>query len=215
MPSPTTTGHALLSLIALRPNWSTYELAGQVVRNLRFLWPRAESRVYDEARTLVRKGLLHSRHVGTGRRPRTVYTISETGQHELDSWLATPSSSIRLQSDGLLRILVGRLATTTQLLNAVHQVRQDADTLFAQGRLTGEEYLAGTAPFQDDVAYRALVFDFLFHYARMLQDWADRTETVIAGWADQPPDTQAAIEHIRTLVDELPPATNATPQPGQ
>ena len=43
MPSPTTTGHALLSLIALRPNWSTYELAGQVVRNLRFLWPRAGS----------------------------------------------------------------------------------------------------------------------------------------------------------------------------
>ena len=146
MPSPTTTGHALLSLIALRPNWSTYELAGQVARNLRFLWPRAESRVYDEARTLVRKGLVHSRHAGTGRRPRTVYTISEAGQQELDSWLATPSGSIRLQSDGLLRILVGRLATTTQLLNAVDQIRQDADTLFAQGRLTGEEYLAGTAP---------------------------------------------------------------------
>ena len=129
------------------------------------------------------------------------------GQQELDSWLATPSGSIRLQSDGLLRILVGRLATTTQLLNAVHQIRQDADTLFAQGRLTGEEYLTGTAPFQDDVAYRALVFDFLFHYARMLQDWADRTETVITGWADQPPDTPAALEHIRALVDQIPPTT--------
>ena len=209
MPSQTTTGHALLSLIALRPNWSTYELVGQVARNLRFLWPRAESRVYDEARTLVRKGLLHSQPAGTGRRPRTVYTISEAGQQELNSWLAAPSGSIRLQSDGLLRILVGRLATTTQLLDAVNQIRQDAETLFDQGRLTGEEYLAGTAPFQDDVAYRALVYDFLFHYARILHDWADRTETVLTGWADHLPDTPAAIEHIRTLVDQLPP-TNPT-----
>jgi hypothetical protein len=101
--------------------------------------------------------------------------------------------------------LFGRLATTAQLLNAVRQVRSDADALFAQGRRTGEEYVCGTAPFQDDVAYRALVFDFLFHHAQMLHEWADRSETVIAGWTDCEPDAVGAVERIRALVDRLPP----------
>ena len=214
MPAATTTGHALLSLIALRPNWSTYELTVQVHRNLRLLWPRAESRIYDEAKTLVRKGFLHARRQGNGRRPRTVYTISEAGRAELDNWLATPAEPIRLQSSALLRVLFGRLSTTSQLLNAVDQIRKDADSLFALGRLAGEEYLAGTATFQDDVAYRALVFDFLFHHAKMLQDWAHRAETTIADWANHEADAgPAGIERIRGLLDQLPKPTNPTPQP--
>jgi hypothetical protein len=38
----TTTSYAILGLLAIRP-WSTYELARQMQRDLRFVWPRAES----------------------------------------------------------------------------------------------------------------------------------------------------------------------------
>src|SRR6476659_2341614 len=122
----TTTGHALLGLIALRPRWSTYELAGQVTRSLRLLWPRAESRVYDEAKALVRRGLLQADAEGKGRRPRPGYTISDSGRDELAGWLATPTSVTRLQSDALLRILLGRLGTKAQLRQAISQIHQDA-----------------------------------------------------------------------------------------
>src|SRR6476660_1753416 len=128
MPSTTTTtGHALLGLIALRPRWSTYELAGQVTRSLRLLWPRAESRVYDEAKALVRRGLLQAASEGKGRRPRTVYTISETGRAELAGWLASPVGATRLQSDALLRVLLGRLGTKAELLEAINQIHLDAE----------------------------------------------------------------------------------------
>ena len=53
MPRRTTTASALLGLLALRPAWPVYELTKQLRRNMRFFWPRAESRIYDEARQLV------------------------------------------------------------------------------------------------------------------------------------------------------------------
>jgi hypothetical protein len=110
---------------------------------------------------------------------------------------------------------VGRLATREQLLAAVHQVRADADHMVAQGRVVAAEYLQGIAPFQDDVAYRSLVYDFLFHHARMLTDWADRAETTISSWGgavDRQAD-DAALARIAVLVADLPPIESDVPDP--
>jgi PadR family transcriptional regulator AphA len=207
VPRSSATAHALLSLIALRPRWSTYELTGQVTRALRFLLPRAESRLYDEARALARRGLVLAEDESAGQRPRTVYTLTDEGRAELAAWLAAPATPTRLQSEALLRVLVGRLATTGQLLAAVRQMRADAEQLADEGRAVAAEYLAGDAPFQDDVVYRALVFDFLFHHAQTMRAWADRAEAVIGSWADRPdaPASAAALARIRSLAEQFPP----------
>jgi PadR family transcriptional regulator, regulatory protein AphA len=210
MPRSSTTAHALLSLIALRPRWSTYELTGQVTRALQFLLPRAESRVYDEARALARRGLVRAEDDTGGRRPRTVYSLTDQGRAELDEWLAGPVAPTRLQSEALLRVLVGRLASTQQLLAAVRRLRADAEGAFEQGRAVAAEYLAGVAPFQEDVAYRALVFDFLFHHAGAMAAWAERAEAAISSW-DGVPDEHAgdaALARIRALIGQFPPATS-------
>ena len=65
-----TTSYAMLGMLAIRP-WSTYELAKQIRRNLRFFWPRAESGLYDEPKNLVEHGLALSERSLVGRRPRT------------------------------------------------------------------------------------------------------------------------------------------------
>jgi|SRR3954447_25528011 PadR family transcriptional regulator AphA len=207
MPRTSATGSALLSLIALRPGWSTYELAGQVTRALRFLLPRAESRVYSEAKALAQRGLVRADDESNGQRPRTVYSITEEGREALHRWLAGPVAPTRLECEALLRLLAGRLATTSQLIDAVNQVRADADVIIEQGRTVAVEYLDGTAPFQDDVVYRALVFDFLFYHAGTLRTWADRAQATIESWHD-PIDqeaTEAALARIRELVSLLPP----------
>jgi DNA-binding PadR family transcriptional regulator len=207
VPRSSTTAHALLSLIALRPRWSTYELTGQVTRALRFLLPRAESRLYDEARALARRGLVRAEDESAGQRPRTVYTLTDEGRAELEAWLAAPVTPTRLQSEALLRVLVGRLTTPGQLLTAVRQMRADAEQLADEGRAVAAEYLGGEAPFQDDVVYRALVFDFLFHHADTMRAWADRAEAVIDTWAGSPDASAsaAALARIRALAEQFPP----------
>jgi hypothetical protein len=54
--APTTTHYALLGLLAIRP-WPAYELVGQSQRVLGFLWPWAESKVYESVKRLTALGL--------------------------------------------------------------------------------------------------------------------------------------------------------------
>ena len=190
----------MLGLLALRPSWSTWELTKQLRRNMRFFWPRVESRIYDEARTLVTRGLARDRRTYTGRRPRTTYTITASGKRELQRWLATPPKATSLECEPLLRVFLGDLGTEEQLLVAVEQVRADADAILDVGRLVGVEYLAGTAPFQDQVHVRSLVFDFLSSHALMLRSWADRAESEIRAWAASSDEQRA--ERARSAIAE-------------
>jgi len=75
------------------------------------------------------------------------------------------------------------------------------------GRVVGAEYLAGTAPFQDQIHARALVFDFLSHHALVLRDWADRAEIVLSAWERTAPRTRAraARNVIAQILDRYPP----------
>lgn len=203
-----TTGNAILGLLALRPSWSTWEITQQLRRNMRFFWPRAESRIYDEARALVERGLATSTVAHTGRRSRTIYTITAAGRRHLTKWHATPPRPTSLECEPVLRILLGRLASLDSLHASVAQVRADADSVLGVGRLVAAEYAAGTAPFQDDVAYRSLVFDFLSSYAITLRDWADRADAALDEMASQTPEQAAEAGRGRVAVaaSRLPPA---------
>jgi DNA-binding PadR family transcriptional regulator len=203
-----TTANAILGLLALRPEWSTWELTKQLRRNMRFFWPRAESQIYEEAKGLVTKGLAKDRQSFTGRRARTSYAITARGRKQLRDWLASPPKPTALECEPLLRVFLGGLGTDDQLRAALAQVRSDAHAILEVGRVVGAEYLAGTAPFQDQVHTRSLVFDFLSHHALMLLDWADRAETTVAAWSTQTGDARqrAALERIRDTLALYPAA---------
>jgi DNA-binding PadR family transcriptional regulator len=166
-------------MLALRPTWSTWELTTQLRRNMRFFWPRAESRIYDEARALVDRGLATSSVSYVGRRQRTSYRITAAGRRQLRAWVAAPPRPTTLECEPVLRLLLGRLSTQEQLHAAVAQVRADGEAILDVGRTVAAEYAAGTAPFQGDVAYRSLVFDFLSNHALMLIAWADRADAAL------------------------------------
>lgn len=186
-----TTSNALLGLLALRPTWATYAITKQLSRNLRFFWPRAESRIYDEANQLVVRGLAQATEERFGQRTRNIYSITRAGRQVLKEWLATRPSPTRLECEPLLRIFLADFCTQEQLFNALNQVKEDADAIMAVGQEVGPEYLQGIAPFQDQVHTRALVFDFLWNHAKMLRDWAERTEGVISDWEHLLPEERA------------------------
>jgi len=177
-----TTANALLGLLALRPSWTTWELTKQLRRNLRFFWPRAESRIYAEARQLQRRGLATAERGFTGRRPRTVYAITDAGRRAVAEWLATPPKPISLEAEPVLRVVLSDLGSREQVYVALNQLRADASAILDVGRVVASEYIGGTAPFQDQVHVRALLFDFLSHFAMTLLDWADRTEDQVRRW---------------------------------
>lgn len=211
-----TTANALLGLLALRPSWPIYELTRQLRRNMRFFWPRAESRIYDEAKALVDRGLATAETAIASGRRRTTYAITDRGRAALRAWLSSSPRPSSLESEPLLRILLLELADRAQADRALDQVLADADAILDVGRIVGAEYLAGTAPFQDQVHIRALVFDFLTHHALMLRDWAERTRATIDAWPDLDTGARSAAAQlaIAQILDSYPPADGTAPAPG-
>ena len=102
----TTTSYAVLGLLAIRP-WTTYELAKQVQRSLRWFWPRAERKLYDEPKRLAADGLATATREHTGKRgaapstpsPRPAAPLCATGSASRRS----PDHRVRGHGQGLLR----------------------------------------------------------------------------------------------------------------
>src|ERR671933_56370 len=97
----TTTSYAILGLLAVRP-WSTYELTRQMDRSLGRFGPRAESKLYEEPKKLAAQGLAVAAPEQVGRRPRTVWSITDEGQRAPNSAqtvFPVPWSSTHQRSD--------------------------------------------------------------------------------------------------------------------
>jgi PadR family transcriptional regulator, regulatory protein AphA len=121
----TTTSYAVLAQVAVRP-WSTYELAQQRVRYFRYVWPRAESAIYREAKRLSSMGLIEGKKEYTGKRARTVYSITREGKEVLREWLGTPISPFSMDFEAMLHLFVAPLGTKDDIIGTLNQVRADA-----------------------------------------------------------------------------------------
>jgi PadR family transcriptional regulator AphA len=186
-PTLTTTSYAVLAQLAVRP-WSTYELAQQRVRYFRYVWPRAESAIYREVKRLAAMGLVAARREYVGRRPRTVYSITDAGRQVLRQWLDTPVSPFAMDFEAMIRLFIAPLGTKEQLVTTLVQVRRDAQDMLAFGGAVKQEFLEGRAVLQDQVHIRALAVDFFISLLNTVDGWAERTLAEIEGWEDLSPD---------------------------
>lgn len=202
----TTTSYAVLAQVGVRP-WSTYELAQQRVRYLRYVWPRAESAIYREAKRLAAMGLIEGEKEYTGKRSRTVYSITEDGKEALREWLGTPVSPFSMDFEAILRVHIAPLGTKEDLINTLKQVHADAQEMLNFGGEVKQEFIDGINPTQDQVYIRALPVDFFISHLRTVEAWAERTLAEVETWDDLLPSkekNERALEKIRRLPIDTP-----------
>src|SRR5438132_14391842 len=99
---PSASASAILGLLASRAR-SGYELAREMDQTLRFVWPRATSKLFEAPKLLVERGLATARGEHVGRRPRTVYTITPDGRRAVTAWLRTSPAPIELEAEPIVR----------------------------------------------------------------------------------------------------------------
>ena len=177
----TTTSYAILGLLALRP-WPAYELTKQVGRSLRFCWPRAETRLYEEPKNLVEHGLAAVTVEATGRRRRSVYAITPAGRDALARWLEEPSVAPRLECEALLRVFFADQGTKQQVLETLAGLEHQADELRAQALAQGAEYLGEGPPFPERIHILGLVGRFILFYTELLAEWARFAQDEVDRW---------------------------------
>jgi len=121
----TTTSYAVLGLLAIRP-WTTYELAKQVQRSLRWFWPRAERKLYDEPKRLAEEGLATATRDHSGRRGRPVHPITDAGRAALRDWLGEPFAPPTTEFEGMVKVFFADAGSRLQLLATVDRIEAQA-----------------------------------------------------------------------------------------
>jgi DNA-binding PadR family transcriptional regulator len=177
----TTTSYALLCLLAVQP-WSAYELAGQMRRSMRFAWPRAQTRIYQEPKNLVAHGLATASIEATGRRTRTVYTITPEGRRALHQWLDQPSAPPALESEALVRAAFAEHGSKDALLRTLRGLRHHGQAMHddALGIIRG--YADDGGPFPERLHLNVLVGKFILDYTALLERWASWAEAEVEQW---------------------------------
>ncbi|RJK94780.1 PadR family transcriptional regulator [Vallicoccus soli] len=204
----TTTSYAVLGLLAVRP-WSTYELTRQMGRSVGLVWPRAQSKLYEEPKKLVAHGLATGARELVGRRPRTVYAITPQGREALAEWLREPGAGPVLEAEQLLHVLFSENGTREDLLATLAAARAWARERAAESAAVGQQYLDGTGPFPERLPQLLLVSRFLTDYYALVEQWAAWAGEVVPGW---PQDVAAATADRAVLEDVVARARRAAGQ---
>ncbi len=129
----TTTAYITLGLLTSR-DWSAYQLAEQVGRGVDQLWPRADRQRYITPKRLEEAGLVAARSEASGKRIRTVYSITPAGREELARWLTTESRPPQFEFEGMIRVLLAEQGTIDDLRRNLETMRSQstaARALFA------------------------------------------------------------------------------------
>lgn len=199
----TTTSYAILGLLAVQP-WSTYELARQMKRNVHYFWPRAESNVYAEPKRLVADGFARSRREDTGRRRRTVYTITPKGLRALERWVLDAGSDSRIEAERLVKAMYAMHGTKEALLEHLEACRAEGEARRQALRAIFEEYVAGRDPFPERLHVNVVCYRFIWANATTLRDWATKMIEVVSQWPGPtgPRERDSSVAALRDLLDQ-------------
>jgi DNA-binding PadR family transcriptional regulator len=198
-PTLTTTSYAILGLLAVKP-WTTHELVRQVDRSLRRIWPRAQSKLYEEPKKLVAHGLARATDDSVGRRRRTRYTITGKGRRALAAWLQRPGDGPLLEFEQLVKISFADSGSRADVLTNLAATRLWVLEQNVENLATGRAYLEGSGPFPERAALNLLAGRFLTDFYVMMARWVRWATDLVEGWPDDvrdaPYDRKAAAEAV-------------------
>ena len=179
----TATNYALLGLLAVRPEWSAYDLVQQSQRSLRFLWPRAESKIYESAKRLASLGLATAKQQPTGRRRRTVYSITPAGRRALRSWLGQPGAGPALEFEGGLKLFFADQGTKADAFATIDAIEQWAQEVRATGAALAREYATSNGgPFPERLHLTSLTNELIWRQLETIEAWTAWARTQIDDW---------------------------------
>ena len=171
----------LLGLLSIK-DWTTYELAQQVQRTVRWFWPRAERRIYDEPKMLVALGLAESRREYTGKRPRTIYAITPNGLESLRTWLSQPSSPPTTEFEAMAKVFFADAGTIEQLQGVFDAIETTAVARLRWLTTEAERTIAGDTRFPGRRHVNTLAVRLQLEQEASVVRWARWARLAVAEW---------------------------------
>jgi DNA-binding PadR family transcriptional regulator len=212
----TTTSFAILGLLAVKP-WTTHELVQQVDRSLRRLWPRAQSKLYEEPKKLVAHGYARAQDDSVGRRRRTRYTITAKGRRALAAWLREPGDGPALEFEQLVKIHFADSGTKADILANLQAARAWVLEQNEENLVAARAYLRGEGAFPERAALNQVPGRFLADFYVMVARWVAWATEFVESWPDdvrEAPFDVAAAEESVALVESIDIILGPSDRPG-
>jgi PadR family transcriptional regulator, regulatory protein AphA len=103
----TSTSYAVLALLALLGESTSYDLKQALVLSIENFWRVPHTTFYEEPARLVQAGYLSARQEPSGRR-RRLYTLTDQGRAALRDWALDPAAAPeQVRDEALLKIFAG------------------------------------------------------------------------------------------------------------
>jgi PadR family transcriptional regulator, regulatory protein AphA len=144
----------------------------RMARSGRIYWDAADSQWYAEPKRLEALGLLTSRKEPGRTRPRTHYTITETGREAIAEWMQEPARFPRMQHEAVVRLLAADLVGEQAVLDSLGALREEIADITA--RLDAAEAIATTIPNRE--RYLLLNHRLARRIVKAHTDWLDEVE---------------------------------------
>jgi DNA-binding PadR family transcriptional regulator len=198
---PTPTSYALLGLLSVR-SWTTYELAQQVQRSLRWFWPRAERQLYAEPKRLVELGLADVEERYVGRRRSRNYGITAEGRTALAAWLDEPPSPRTTEFEGMVKVFFADAGTREQLVATLDRIEAEA-----LERIAAVAALTRPTTFENRRHLQSLCLPFELDQEAAVLRWAQWAREQVQVWASSGDpgewDVEGARERTAARAGEL------------
>jgi PadR family transcriptional regulator AphA len=120
----------------------------------------------------------------TGRRPRSVYAITDKGRTALRNWLDEPGQSPIVEFEGAVKVLFAEQGTKDQLLQTLRSIREQAQRTRDEHVTLAADLADTGGPFPDRLHVNELVFKFMWEQTETVIRWATWAEDHVAGWPD-------------------------------
>ncbi|ROS05317.1 DNA-binding PadR family transcriptional regulator [Sinobacterium caligoides] len=162
-----TTDYAILGLLERRP-WSAYELT-QFMRgsNIKAIWPRAESHLYESPKKLARLGYSTVSKELVGRKTRAVYSLTTQGSTALQQWLAEPGKALNVEYEAMLKLIFGDIDKQAQQAKMLATIKQQV----AESSRQIEEAFSQLSQFSDPEATPARLAQHLLVNSYIKEVW--------------------------------------------
>jgi DNA-binding PadR family transcriptional regulator len=198
-----TTAHAILGMLAIRP-YSSYELIKQFDRTLGRVWPRARSKLFEVPKKLTEAGYARSAAHATGNRPRTIYSITAKGRRALAAWLEKPGGHPALEFEQLMKVFFAEQGTKAALVTNLRAAQEWARADLSEHAAVGRGYLDGTGRHPERLPQLVLTGTFLGEFTLLVERWSTWALGVVEDWPDDlgkaRPDLDA-LEEITVKVE--------------
>jgi DNA-binding PadR family transcriptional regulator len=165
------------------------------------LWPRAQSKLYEEPKKLVAHGLASARGERVGRRPRTVYTITGAGRRALAAWLEEPGRGPSLEFEALLKLVFAEHGSRADALASIASARAWAVEQNSANVEAARAFLEGRGRFGRRAPHTMLAGAFLTDFYALVARWADWAEDQVEHWADDPEQRVADPAQLHAILE--------------